>query len=421
MIEFAQKAFRWLMQRWDAAGPFLRIVYLLAGLALITAVVVETPALGKVKEWFTAADPRAQSAVLIFLAVCALGFLVYSWERAARTNQLKDDNAQLKARLEGAENEVRQHQERQLHLLEVESRAGLWKRPCQVAAPGFVPKGQRRTRFLTVLNLQGGVGKTTLAANLTACLGSGSNALRVLLIDIDFQGTLGDAAVELPLIRVQKQNNSFVNLLLTTPHPDDGLIARLAVPMTGVEAARVILSTDLLDADEFRLQARFFIDPAADPRFQFRRHLHSAALFEEYDLVVFDCPPRVTTSVVNALASSDFVLIPTRLDTGSIDAVPRTVSWMRSLGPNCPAEVVGVVVGRAAVRAGKLTKADQGSYDELRGRVQSECGPGLLFKAVVPSTATAVGPDRGQVAATTADGRKLFAPVADELRRRMQL
>jgi cellulose biosynthesis protein BcsQ len=191
--------------------------------------------------------------------------------------------------------------------------------------------------------------------------------------------------------------------------------------MKGVPGVRVIVSDGNLDAEEFQVQARFFVKPATDPRFRFRLHFHQPAAFAAFDIVIFDSPPRVTASVVNALACSDSVLIPTKLDRGSIDAVPRTLAWMRSLGASCPAELLGVVASHVTLRAGKPVSADNESYEYLRGVVKSEYGDaGKLFKAVVPQSAKAVGADR-EIGSLTTDGQKVFASVVREVRGRMGL
>ncbi len=424
MTEVINHLFQWVRRRWRSAGLAVRCLYALllvvvvVGLGFVTPMI---PGLDILKDMFSRAPVQVQTAVLSTLV--ALAVLVAAWGmmRNSRVAEVKEEITQLRARLAAAEAEVRQHQERLNHLLDVEARAGIWQRPHRVLVPPFVPASQRPTRFLTVINLKGGVGKTTLTANLAACLGLGSPPRKVLLIDIDFQGTLGGATVEKALIEAQARHGSFVNQLLTAPEADDSLLNRLAVPMNQVAGVKVILATDTLDIDEFHLQARFFVDDRAEPRFQFRRHLHRQAVFDEFDLVIFDCPPRITTSVVNAMLCSDYVLIPTRLDPGSIDAVPRTLAWMRSLGPLCPADVVGVVASHVAVRAGQLTKADRRSYEHLRGVVQSQDDKNLLFEAVIPTTPSAVGSDRGLVASLRGDGRDVFTPFVAELRRRMPI
>jgi cellulose biosynthesis protein BcsQ len=421
MIDQAHTALKWFQDRWKRAGASLRIAYVLLFVTSITGLAALTPALLTFRQFFAAARPEAQSFILVFMLIAVFVMVLMAWDRSTRVEQLKDENAQLKVRLDTEERKVVELEERWSHLHEIEGRDSLWKRECQVVAPPFVPRMQRTTRFLTVLNLKGGVGKTTLTANIAACLGHAERPLRVLLIDIDFQGTLSAATVDGALILVQRQNGSLVNHLLAAPEPDDALIPRLTVGMTGVPSAAVVLANDSLDAAEFELQARFFVDSKDDPRFRFRQQLHRKAVFDQYDLVVFDCAPRITTSVVNAMACSDYVLIPTDLDRGSIDAVPRTMDWMRSLGANCPAEVVGVVATQTTERAGKLVKADNESYEQLRAVVESHCGAGKLFASRVRSTKDAVSAKPGTVAGLTPDGRSVYAAVVTELRGRMQV
>ena len=144
-------------------------------------------------------------------------------------------------------------------------------------------------------------------------------------------------------------------------------------------------------------------------------------MFDSFDVVLFDCPPRVTASVVNAVACSDYVLIPTKLDTGSIDAIPRTLAWMKGLGAICQAELLGVLASHVTLRGGKPIHADNASYEYLRGVIQSECGNGkLLFQSVVQLSSKAVNGD-GVIASQTADGRKVFAGAVAEMRERMGL
>jgi cellulose biosynthesis protein BcsQ len=144
-------------------------------------------------------------------------------------------------------------------------------------------------------------------------------------------------------------------------------------------------------------------------------------VFNAFDLVIFDCPPRVTTSVVNAMLCSDFVLIPTRLDRGSIDAVPRTLDWMKKFGPLCPASVVGVVASHVVLRSGRPTKADAQSFELLKTAVESQYGEGLVLKAIVPASTSAVSHDPGVVASVGREGRAVFEPVVAELRARMKI
>ena len=418
----------WVRDRWAVMGWGKRILSIVLLLVAVGALIRFASGVALTKEAFATARPEVQIIILLVLiAVMAFALLfgLSEYHRVQGLTEKKDAAEVAKTaaenKLNDAEAEVARLQARWDHLLTVGCKDVLWKRAPVVVPPAFVPKANRKTRFVTVLNLKGGVGKTTLSANLAAGLASGSAPLRVLLVDTDFQGTLSRATVEGSLIGEKVTHESLVHRLLTSPEPDAGLLNRLTAAMSGVTNARVVLADEDLDHEEFQLQARFFVEPATDPRFRFRTHLHRQAVFDAYDVVVFDSPPRVTTSVVNALACSDYVLIPTKLGRGDVDAVPRTVAWMRSLGAVCPADVLGVVASHARVISGALVKDDKLSYEYLSEVVKSECGDAKkLLKTVVPHSMKAVG-SNGEIAALTADGQRVFAAVVKDVRGRMGL
>lgn len=390
-------------------------------LAIVLIAVFGVPVLGdyvpgfdRLADLYSKSSPRVQASLLAVLAALTVGVGVWGAFREGEAQRLSNQLMAVQRQVDALRRELTQHEDRMDHLLEVESRAGLWKREPTKVPPPFFPMAQRDTRFITVCNLKGGVGKTTLAANLAACLSS--EDCRVLVIDVDFQGTLGAVSVDNALALMQRTHRAFVNKLLDEP-PSSDLLHRLAVQMNGIPNANVILADFTLENVEFANQARYFVNPELDPRFQFRRHLHRSEVFDEYDIVIFDCPPRVTTSVVNAVTCSDFVLIPTKLDPGSIDAVPRTLSWLLSLGAIWQGAVLGVVANQVPTRSGFRTRAAQSAYEKLVEIAQHD-RPAYVFESVIPETPRAVG-QAGRIASVGADGRAVFSAVAEELRSRL--
>jgi cellulose biosynthesis protein BcsQ len=409
----------WFLAKWSKWGWFRRILAAAVLFLLVGGIAVGLANIGPLREAFALASPFVQLALLFALVTVIVGVIAIGLVKAQESKQLSEDKAKAEERAEVAEQEAARLQAQWDHLLDAGCRDSLWKRAPAVASP-FVPKANRKTRFVTLLNLKGGVGKTTLAANLAAGLATGGAPLRVLLVDLDFQSTLSRATVEGTLLKEKEKHGAFVQQLFA-PTQEPALVKRLCAPMCGVALAQVVQSDENLDTVEFQLQARFYVDPTNDPRFRFVTQLHQPAVFEEFDVVIFDSPPRVTASVVNALACSDFVLIPTKLDHGSMNAIPRTVSWMKSLGDVCRAEVLGVVASHVGIRAGKLVRADNDSYAQLRQLVESECGDARkLLKSAVQFSAKAVGTD-AEIGSLTADGEKVFAAVVRELRTRMGL
>jgi chromosome partitioning protein len=250
----------------------------------------------------------------------------------------------------------------------------------------------------------------------------GDRPLRVLLVDVDFQGTLSDVCADPQLVELQLKNGSTVVRLLGAGG-SNGDLASLMTPMSQVPGAKVILANDELEAEDYRLQAEYFVNKDREVRYLFRNLLHRESVYNQFDLVLFDCPPRLTTSAVNALACSDYVLIPTKLDPGSINAVPRTLRWLDELAGVVPAQLLGVVVNQATHRVGKLTRADQNSYTYLCAVVaQCKAGNnGFVFQATVKSDAKIVPTDRGLVASIEKENRELFIPLVTELRERIQI
>jgi cellulose biosynthesis protein BcsQ len=424
-VETVREILRWLEGRWKNASTSMRILYLLilAAVLVLAVIALSTNSLWSV---YQNSHPIVQFAVFSVILVFAFAIAIFAWERGNRAEALKKQLDETKADLvelrdesQEKDAEIRTLEERWARLCDVEARENLWSRPIACSPARFVPYPERSTRFLSILNLKGGVGKTTIACNFAASLALSAKPVRVLLIDIDFQGTLGDTICDAGLQNLQIQNGNSATRLLAETAVD---WQKLLLPMNRVSSCRVVVSSDLLESEDYRLQARYFVDEAHEIRFRFRAHLHQEEVFKNFDLVIFDCPPRLTTSTVNALSCSDFVLIPTKLDLGSIHAVPRTIGWLDKLKTVYHGRILGVVANHVRLHAGKLTAADQQSYSYLQQIVVKFTGDGnLTLKATIPGHRNAISEDRGLAACLKADSVALYAPFVQELRRRMQL
>jgi chromosome partitioning protein len=117
---------------------------------------------------------------------------------------------------------------------------------------------------------------------------------------------------------------------------------------------------DLLFGKLFRLD---------DVRYKLADLLHSDAVRNAYDLVIIDCPPRLTTGMVQALCAASHLLVPTILDRPSIEAVPQLLSQVETLKKRdiCPhLQYLGVIASkyRGGLRAENA--AEQRLADMLR-------------------------------------------------------
>jgi chromosome partitioning protein len=203
--------------------------------------------------------------------------------------------------------------------------------------------------FLTIANLKGGVGKTTVAANLAAFFANPFNepnrpSRRVLVIDLDFQGSCSSMVLagtdwqpgENQLSRASELINGSINA---------DSRGQLGQPVTNVSGARGISAFYDLARVENSEMVRWLIgDEDEDIRYRLSQLLLSNAVLDHFDVILIDAPPRLTTASIQALCSSTHVLIPTILDALSAEAVGffgRQLQAHEELWPNL--KVLGVV------------------------------------------------------------------------------
>ena len=110
-----------------------------------------------------------------------------------------------------------------------------------------------------------------------------------------------------------------------------------------------------------------------DLRYSLADLLQSKSVRQEYDLVIIDCPPRLTTGAVQALCAGSHLLIPTILDQASAEAVVAFVEEIEGLktGNICPhINYVGIVGTRVSSNVDRLAEvaAKQLITDALRDR-----------------------------------------------------
>jgi chromosome partitioning protein len=295
----------------------------------------------------------------------------------------------------------------------------VWKRPDKLGLNCPVPMQSRTTRFIAICNLKGGVGKTTLSVNLG--VGLALEGKRVLLIDLDFQGTLSGFLLPKTLLQEYRANGWTTDALLPSEAPLN-LVRQYAFPVEGVPQCRVMIARETLELAEFKEQARYFVSEDQDPRFRLQKLLHSDHILQSYDYVLLDCPPRMTTACLNAMTAADYLLVPTTLSEVDIDAARRTLTWLRELQGIVRAEVLGVIVSRRKMTAGRLVHDDRALLANLEELLRTELpNRKALFDAkVVDSREIHRAASQRQPAVLRHAGmRTMFQAVCAELQRRI--
>ncbi|NBO91293.1 MAG: hypothetical protein EBV06_03095 [Planctomycetia bacterium] len=234
----------------------------------------------------------------------------------------------------------KKHREMETHLRKVLADGGkIWERPVSPDAPPFVRLGsERKCPIISLLNLKGGVGKTTISLNLAGTL-SREHGKRVLLIDCDHQRSLTSLCVGPGMrdnLHKTKQTlqhylsdsdrtpANFINRIYSLPNMDKcslvGNTAILLTPELKTEGSSQIYNETQADVGLLQVEEFIMLDWLANPnckidiRFLLREALHSTKIDELFDFIIIDCPPRLSTACINAIAASDFLVIPVILD-----------------------------------------------------------------------------------------------------------
>ena len=306
----------------------------------------------------------------------------------------------------------------------------IWIADTPVEPPQFVPAFERRARIVSFLNLKGGVGKTTLTTNIAAGLATSitGRTYRTLAVDLDFQGSLSNSCLNPSILNDRRRQSATVSQLLASADEPSTLLSRMAAPMQQTnDQASVVIASEGLDEVDFHHQAQFAVQHV-ECRFDHRRVFHDHSVASEFDFVFFDCPPRLTTSSINALLCSDFLIIPTSLAPHDIDALRRTLAVFRELEhfDEFRARVLGIIANRT-YRGGPLdtgaTSYETNQIERLRGEVQRAGFPkSVIFETMVPgkSKIAQAGVSGVALGADKKDGHSIYRGVVSEFLRRVQ-
>jgi cellulose biosynthesis protein BcsQ/predicted nucleic acid-binding Zn-ribbon protein len=336
--------------------------------------------------------------------------------------ELKEQLTQLEAQLEGA----------------LEQTGRVWEKPLAKDAPPFVPLAMRKTPIISLINLKGGVGKTTLTANLGAILGL--HGKRVLLIDLDYQRSLSLMCCSHDQIKQLHISGRCVQHFLLHNTPDAAKLTTCLFPVKTADGCEIVAVSEAregadaaatLEDAEMRLMARWLLGQGPDVRTHLRRALHSPAIHERFDYVLLDCPPRFSTACINALAASDFALVPILLDRTSAISAPNLLRKLKRLR-DCHVlgglDVLGVVANGVKHYRDALTKTQAQVWDEIRVPCHVAWGEEVHFfdAKIKHSAAVAEAAERqehkettGTFAAFQDDLKPLFTDLVEELHERI--
>ena len=166
-------------------------------------------------------------------------------------------------------------------------------------------------KIMAVVTQKGGVGKTTSAVNLAACMGEMGK--KCLLVDIDPQGN-ATSGVGLDKRMVKKSSYDLLvsgtdarEAILTTPYKNLWLLPA-SVNLAGAELEMVEVPHR-----EKRLKAAL------------------AYCRDAFDYIIIDCPPALGLLTLNALVAADTFLIPAQPEYYALEGLSQLIATVRQV------------------------------------------------------------------------------------------
>ena len=181
------------------------------------------------------------------------------------------------------------------------------------------------SRIIAVANQKGGVGKTTTAINLSACLAEKNK--KVLTLDMDPQGnTTSGLGVD-----KNQAENTVYELILDESELSDCIYSSV------MENLSVIPSNINLSGAEIELIG-----------FENKEYLLKSKLDmikDNYDYIIIDCPPSLNLLTINAMTAADSVIVPIQCEYYALEGLSQLIHTIDLIKErlNPKLEIEGVV------------------------------------------------------------------------------
>jgi chromosome partitioning protein len=212
-------------------------------------------------------------------------------------------------------------------------------------------------KILGVVNQKGGVGKTTTAINLSACLAI--EGLNILLVDCDPQANASSG------LGVPRDDNrhSIYDVLVGTSTAD-----------------QVILPTDvknlwLLPGSKNLTGANIELTGVEGRETRLRDAL--APIRANHDMVILDCPPALDLLTLNALVAADSLIVPMQAEYFALEGISELVSTLERVRAafNPEIEIEGVLLTMYDDRTNLAQQVTESLRDYFKEK---------LFHTVIP-------------------------------------
>ena len=227
-------------------------------------------------------------------------------------------------------------------------------------------------RIIAIANQKGGVGKTTTAINLSACLAE--KGQKVLAIDMDPQGNMSSGlgldkdSIDKTIYDMIIGENDVEEVI------DHGTIDNLDILPSNVDLSAVEI--ELIDVDNKEFVVRDAIQKIRD----------------NYDYIIIDCPPSLSLLTINAMTTADSVLVPIQCEYYALEGLSQLIHTVELVKErlNSTLEIEGVVFTMYDARTNLSLQVVENVKDNLQQNIYKTIIPRNIRLAEAPSYGTPI-------------------------------
>ena len=222
-------------------------------------------------------------------------------------------------------------------------------------------------RIIAIANQKGGVGKTTTAINLSACLAEKNK--KVLAVDMDPQGNMSSGlgldkdSIEKTIYDIIIGESEFEEVL------QKDVMENLDVLPTNIDLSAAEI--ELIGVQNKEYIVRDVIRKIKD----------------DYDYIIIDCPPSLSMLTINAMTTADSVLVPIQCEYYALEGLSQLIHTVELVKErlNSELEIEGVVFTMYDARTNLSLQVVENVKDNLNQNIYKTIIPRNIRLAEAPS------------------------------------